>query len=86
MNKTTSADTTAASPSTEPAIPDETDLDTITEHALSALAARFTRASHTVQELFEAYTRQAQAILTPPQDTATTETSEGTNDEPCASS
>jgi hypothetical protein len=82
VNKTKSASTTAASPSTEPAVPDETDLDTITEHALASLAARFTRASHTVQELFETYTCQAQAILTPPQDTATTETPEGTNDEP----
>jgi hypothetical protein len=61
-----------ASASPEPIEPDRTDLDTITEHALAALAVRFTKASATLQELFDDYTRQAHDILSTAPDTAET--------------
>lgn len=51
----------------KPSEPDGANLDTIAEHALAAIAARFTKASGAVQELFDDYTRQAQALRAPAQ-------------------
>lgn len=70
-----------ASASPEPVEPDRTDLDTITEHALVALAVRFTKASATLQELFDDYTRQAHDILRPAPNTGETPDDAG-DDEP----